>query len=229
MIAAAKERQQKRLQLAAYDLRRYRILISEDPIGLAGGINPYVYAQNDPVNNSDPLGLQPPEEDERMCTIKWRVYDRGGPNERWDLVGVICDPQQTGPGTTAQSPPIRRTPQCQGLLAEPFMRSLMNEVWQRGVRAGARREIGAWVSENPFNVWWTQPGPPTAQRGGLNPGRRRTDVFIHTHPNPERNWSQVLSPLDVRWANANAVTIISVARDTLSVYQPGGVIQACGR
>ena len=31
--------------------------LSEDPIGLAGGINPYVYAGNDPVNATDPGGL----------------------------------------------------------------------------------------------------------------------------------------------------------------------------
>lgn len=31
--------------------------LSEDPIGLAGGLNPYVYAADDPVNGSDPLGL----------------------------------------------------------------------------------------------------------------------------------------------------------------------------
>ena len=31
--------------------------ISEDPIGIAGGINPYVYAGNDPINNTDPSGL----------------------------------------------------------------------------------------------------------------------------------------------------------------------------
>jgi RHS repeat-associated protein len=31
--------------------------ISEDPIGLAGGINNYAYAANDPVNLGDPMGL----------------------------------------------------------------------------------------------------------------------------------------------------------------------------
>ncbi len=32
--------------------------ISEDPIGLEGGINPYVFAENNPVNFTDPYGLQ---------------------------------------------------------------------------------------------------------------------------------------------------------------------------
>jgi hypothetical protein len=31
--------------------------ISEDPLGLAGGINPYVYANDDAVNGSDPSGM----------------------------------------------------------------------------------------------------------------------------------------------------------------------------
>jgi RHS repeat-associated protein len=40
-----------------YDPKTGRYL-TPDPIGLAGGINPYVYVQNDPVNAVDPFGLE---------------------------------------------------------------------------------------------------------------------------------------------------------------------------
>jgi RHS repeat-associated protein len=36
--------------------------ISEDPLGLEGGINPYAYAANNPVDLTDPFGLDP-------CTV----------------------------------------------------------------------------------------------------------------------------------------------------------------
>ena len=49
--------------------------IQEDPIGLAGGLNLYGYANGDPVNFSDPFGLCP------MCYVAFEVaasiYDAG--------------------------------------------------------------------------------------------------------------------------------------------------------
>jgi RHS repeat-associated protein len=33
--------------------------LSEDPIGLVGGINPFVFAAGDPINFSDPFGMRP--------------------------------------------------------------------------------------------------------------------------------------------------------------------------
>jgi RHS repeat-associated protein len=37
--------------------------VSEDPIGLAGGMNTYAYAGNDPINGRDPSGLDPCDEE----------------------------------------------------------------------------------------------------------------------------------------------------------------------
>jgi RHS repeat-associated protein len=47
-----------------YNRRRYYVpewgrFLSEDPLGLEGGLNRYVYANNDPINWTDPDGLGP--------------------------------------------------------------------------------------------------------------------------------------------------------------------------
>ena len=44
--------------------------ISEDPIGLAGGVNPYQYAVGDPVNLSDPSGL-------KVCLDRGETMSKG--------------------------------------------------------------------------------------------------------------------------------------------------------
>jgi len=53
-----------------YDLHRF---VSEDPIGLAGGINPYAFVGNDPVDRVDPSGLMSAE----PCTTESVVLASG--------------------------------------------------------------------------------------------------------------------------------------------------------
>jgi hypothetical protein len=48
-----------RTGLGAYDTCPIRSLTQEDPIGLAGGLNLYGFANGDPVNFRDPFGLCP--------------------------------------------------------------------------------------------------------------------------------------------------------------------------
>lgn len=54
-----------------YDPQIHRFL-SEDPSGLGGGVNPYVFGGNDPLNNADPTGTK--------CTPVWSVvWEQFGP------------------------------------------------------------------------------------------------------------------------------------------------------
>lgn len=57
-----------------------RRFMSEDPIGLAGGLNLYMMADNDPVNKSDPTGL---DAEPGMC----QYTTVGGVLDSWDFSG----------------------------------------------------------------------------------------------------------------------------------------------
>lgn len=83
-----------------YDPKLGRFL-SEDPLGVAGGLNLYAYANNDPVNWSDPSGLDPcPEGGDKKKT------NCGSGDGDGDNAYHLPELSVTVPQTGGASPPI---------------------------------------------------------------------------------------------------------------------------
>jgi hypothetical protein len=66
--------------------------ISEDPIGLAGGVNPLVFAGNDPVNGRDPTGLC----DGTLWVMYTYYIDENGQTVVTGILGTFCVPERGG-------------------------------------------------------------------------------------------------------------------------------------
>jgi RHS repeat-associated protein len=96
-------------------LRRF---IAEDPIGLAGGINLYAFAGGDPVNGSDPSGLDPVNNGFNQC---WKrdysvTWGNSEPVMHWVQVECPSSPLPSQPqwGPAYQGPPMGPTGQTTG-------------------------------------------------------------------------------------------------------------------
>ena len=66
-----------------------------DPIGLAGGLNAYGFANGDPVNFSDPFGLCPPK---TMAEVPMCIGQKLAPLQKFVENGVVARVTQAGEG-----------------------------------------------------------------------------------------------------------------------------------
>jgi RHS repeat-associated protein len=79
----------------------------EDPIGLAGGLNAYGFANGDPINFSDPFGLCPPESDEPCIGQQLRAHLEGKIRGAIETVGEWGHALKAGLGWLAKEAAIQ--------------------------------------------------------------------------------------------------------------------------
>jgi RHS repeat-associated protein len=81
------------------------LFTQEDPIGLAGGLNTYGFANGDPINYSDPFGLDPEEWGKRLDAVRKGIQTL---TLLWAILKTSVSMPMIPPGSL--SPPTLPTP-----------------------------------------------------------------------------------------------------------------------
>ena len=217
--------------------------ISEDPIGLAGGINNYAYALNDPVNLSDPTGLCPPS----ICLPP--VVVRARPRalnqmrsafliDRWSgirngdgvtsMSGVVFAASagwQDEVGVKSLGPgPYPPVPVCPNTT--PFERSLARLADRRSDKSGT--EEGFFVSRGQGalrgNSWIDGPGVVKTPHSISGPIPFWAGTQIHNHPS-----TRGISEGDSVYAYRYGLRVVSgsAKSNVFGAINPGGARSTC--
>jgi RHS repeat-associated protein len=138
-----------------YDPALARFL-SEDPIGLAGGVNPYAYVGNDPINATDPYGL---------CPVNQLIVD--GSNEDGTFT-VHCPGGASFRFALHSLPPrsvIERRDPCRscGLNQNPSARGLVIGLVQGTGAELFLTTLGERTNQGPTNIFISADAEPYLQ------------------------------------------------------------------